>query len=93
MLQDVSHLLMQAAEQEAAQNKAKLGAWGVVDSFRVNHNHTEAAEFTHVATAKAVRMELALPETRGDADKTGERHPADTLLQRCANSTLHANIE
>lgn len=59
MLLDVSYLRMQAAEQEAAQSKAKLGAWGVLDSFRVNHNHTEVAEFTHAATAKAVRMELA----------------------------------
>ena len=46
---------------EAAQNQAHLGAWGILDSFRLNHTHKEKAEFTWAATAEPVRLHLSFP--------------------------------
>lgn len=50
---------MQAAEEEALRRQSQLGAWGVLDSFRLNHVHTEAASFTHAATSEPVQMRLS----------------------------------
>ena len=46
---------------EAAQNQAQLGAWGVLDSFRLNHTHKEKAEFTQATNAEPVRLYLSFP--------------------------------
>ena len=49
---------MQAAE-EASPNKAQLGPWDVLDSFRLNHVHTEAAQFLYAATAQPLQFTLS----------------------------------
>ena len=50
---------MQAVEQEAAQKNLQLGAWGISDSFRLNHVHKEAGVFKHAATAEPMHLELS----------------------------------
>lgn len=50
---------MQAAEEEALRRQSQLGAWGILDSFRLNHVHTDAASFTHAATSEPVQMRLS----------------------------------
>lgn len=50
---------VQATEQEAAQKNLQLGAWGISDSFRLNHLHKEAGVFKHAATAEPVHLELS----------------------------------
>ena len=49
---------MQAAE-ESSPNKAQLGPWDVLDSFRLNHVHTEAAQFLYAATAQPLHFTLS----------------------------------
>lgn len=55
---------MQAAE-ESSPNKAQLGPWDVLDSFRLNHVHTEAAQFLYAATAQPLQFTLSFLR-RGD---------------------------
>ncbi|CAL5220654.1 g2699 [Coccomyxa viridis] len=68
-----------AAEKEAARNQVQLGAWGILDSFRLNHTHKETADFTHAATAEPVRLDLSFP-------RNGEIH-----VQGCAPGEAHSS--
>ena len=49
---------MQAAK-ESSPDQAQLGPWDVLDSFRLNHVHTEAARFTYAATGEPVQFTLS----------------------------------
>ena len=61
---------MQAAE-ETSPNKAQLGPWDVLDSFRLNHVHTEAAQFLYAATAQPLQFTLSFLR-HGDIALEGE---------------------
>ena len=49
---------MQAAEASSP-SKAQLGPWDVLDSFRLNYVHTEAAQFMNAATAEPLQFTLS----------------------------------
>ncbi|CAK0783426.1 hypothetical protein CVIRNUC_006625 [Coccomyxa viridis] len=59
------HLTALRAAEESSPNKAQLGPWDVLDSFRLNHVHTEAAQFLYAATAQPLQFTLSFLR-RGD---------------------------
>ncbi|CAL8464529.1 g4064 [Coccomyxa elongata] len=90
------HLLtVQAAEREAAgKSGSQLGAWAVLDSFRLNHEVTSADSMTHTATSAACPVHLTFHRDRSVSVKVSGECTQDVVVAKmCKLSTDGTQVE